>query len=80
MIDITERPTKAKRIVVVQFKGEKPESFRTCPELYAKYTSKRLGICLHALWNVLSKRGTYENRLCRIKYQNIEQLKTLTWE
>lgn len=79
MINITDRKTRAKRVVVVQLKDMKPESFLTCPEIYLKYDSKELGICLNALWNALAKEGCYENKHCRIYYQNIEQLKTLTW-
>lgn len=80
MIGIAKRPTKAKRVVTVQFIGEKPESFLTCPEIYLRYSKNELGICLNALWNALAKKGYYENKRCRISYHNIEQLKTLTWE
>ena len=80
MIEVSDRPTRAKRVVVVQFKGKKPEPFLTCPEIYLKYDNKELGICLGALWNALAKEGQYKNKLCRISYQNIEQLKSLTWD
>ncbi len=79
MIDITRR-TRAKRVVVVQLEGKEPETFRTCPEVYLKYNSKQLGICLNALWNALAKDGKYKNRHCSVKYQNIDQLKTLIWD
>ncbi len=80
MINNSSRPTRAKRVVVVQFQGEEPETFRTCPEIYLKHNNKELGICLNALWNALAKSGHYENKRCRIRYQNIEQLKALIWE
>lgn len=80
MIELSYRPTRAKRIVVVQLKGNTPEPFRTCPEIYLKYSRETIGICLNALWNVLAKTGRYENKKCTISYQNIEQLKTLTWD
>ncbi len=79
MIELSKPKTRAKRVVVVQFEGKKPESFLTCPEIYLKYGKKELGICLNALWNALSKEGQYENKHCRIYYQNIDQLQTLVW-
>lgn len=81
MIDINKRETRAKRVVVLQFKGsKKPEPFLTCPEIYLKYSKDKVGICLNALWNALTKNGRYENKLCNISYQSIEQLKTMIWE
>ena len=80
MIELNDRPTRAKRVVVVQLKDKKPEPFRTCPEIYLKYDKEKIGICLNALWNVLAKDGCYENKKCKISYQSIEQLKTLAWE
>ena len=80
MIELSNRPTRAKRVVVVQLKDKKPEPFRTCPEIYLKYDKEKIGICLNALWNALAKDGCYENKTCKISYQNIEQLKTSAWE
>ena len=80
MIEFSNRPTRAKRVVVVQLKDKKPEPFRTCPEIYLKYDKEKIGICLNALWNALAKDGYYENKKCKISYQSIEQLKTLAWE
>ena len=80
MIELSNRPTRAKRVVVVQLKDKKPEPFRTCPEIYLKYDKEKIGICLNALWNALAKDGCYENKKCKISYQNIEQLKTLETE
>ena len=37
MIGLNDRPTRAKRVVVVQLKDKKPEPFLTCPEIYLKY-------------------------------------------
>lgn len=75
-----ERPTRAKRVVVVQLKGKKPESFLTCPEIYLRYDKNIIGISLNALWNALAKDGCYENKKCKISYRNIEQLKAIVWE
>ena len=80
MIELSNRQTRAKRVVVVQLKDKNPEPFRTCPEIYLKYDKEKIGICLNALWNALDKDGSYENKKCKISYQSIEQLKTLTWE
>lgn len=80
MIGLNSRPTRAKRVVVVQLKDKKPEPFLTCPEIYLKYDKGKIGIGLNALWNALAKEGRYENKKCKISYQNIEQLKTLSWE
>lgn len=75
-----ERPTRAKRVVVVQLKGKKPEPFLTCPEIYLRYDKNKIGISLNALWNALAKDGCYENKKCKISYRNIEQLKAIVWE
>lgn len=75
-----ERPTRAKRVVVVQLKGKKPEPFLTCPEIYLRYDKNTIGISLNALWNALAKDGCYENKKCKISYRNIEQLKAIVWE
>ena len=75
-----KRPTRAKRVVVVQLKGKKPQPFLTCPEIYLMYDKNIIGISLNALWNALAKDGCYENKKCKISYRNIEQLKTIVWE
>ena len=80
MIGLNDRPTRAKRVVVVQLKDKKPEPFLTCPEIYLKYDKEKIGIWLNALWNALAKDGCYETKKCKISYQSIEQLKTLAWE
>ncbi len=74
------RPTRAKRVVVLKFKDAEPEMFLTCPELYVKYGKDKVGIGLGALWNALSKDGVYRNKRCTISYQQIDCLKTQTWE
>lgn len=73
------RRTRAKRVVVVQFKDRLPKMFRNCPDIYKAYTREQLGICLNALWNALSKNGKYNNKKVTVYYKNIEILKALPW-
>lgn len=73
------RKTRAKRVVVVQFKESPPKAFLTCPEIYKVYTREQLGICLNALWNALSKTGKYNNKKVSVYYKSTEILKALTW-
>lgn len=75
------RPTRTRRVVVLRFNrdGSRPEGFRTCPEIYIKYSASSLGICLHALWNVMAKRGEYKNKICSIRYEDITNLKSKSW-
>lgn len=75
------RPTRARRVVVLRFNGKEtqPEAFRTCPEMYLKYSTHTLGICLNALWNVMAKKGAYKNKICSIRYEDITSLKRKCW-
>lgn len=44
--------------------------FKSCADIYKQHSSSELGICLAALWNVLSpKKGNdkYENGKCVIE-------------
>lgn len=44
--------------------------FKSCAEIYKQHSSSELGICLAALWNVLSPKkgnGKYENGKCVIE-------------
>ena len=75
------KPTRARRVVVLRFNkdGSQPEAFRTCPEIYLRYSRRTLGICLNALWNAMAKDGHYQNKKCTIRYENISNLKCKTW-
>lgn len=73
------RRTRAKRVVVVQLRDRLPRTFRNCPDIYKAYTREQLGICLHALWNALSKKGKYNNEKVTVYYKSTEILKALPW-
>ena len=73
------RRTRAKRVVVVQFRDRLPKTFLNCPDIYKEYTREQLGICLNALWNALSKKGKYNNKKVTVYYKSIDILKALTW-
>lgn len=73
------RRTRAKRLVMVQFKGRPVKAFQNCPDIYRVYSREQLGICLNALWNALSKKGKYNNKNVTVYYKSIDILKTLPW-